>query len=178
MIIFGTTLDIPGPWIQTLRATWPLWAALGASAFLLRLPRLLKRADRTENPEAQEALKELQELTPAQFAAFCPRLFGKLGFEAETTIHGNDGRIDMVAVKGGHTYFVRCKHQPKINLAAVKDFYEAMAAAGCPRGFFCSTGAFAPDVAAFAAGKPIELIDGKQLIDYAEQLAVEISDGP
>jgi restriction system protein len=176
MIILGITLDIPAPWVQVLRATWPLWAALGIGAFLLRLPRVFSKPARTEESlEAQNSLAELQQLAPERLDAFCGTIFAKLGFEAGTTTH-TEGGTDIVAVNGEHRYFIRCQHQPKITVWMLGDFCRAMDNANSPRGLFCSAGAFAPNAEKFAAGKPIELVDGKQLLDYARRLGIDISE--
>ena len=127
--------------------------------------------------EDQKTISDIHRLKPKQFETFCAVLFGKLGFSAKTTSYTKDGGVDVIAVKDGRTHFIQCKKyvSRKVSLSEVRDFYGAMADAGCRRGFFVSTGFFTLDAEKFAAGKPIELINGERLMEYVKQSGVNLS---
>jgi restriction system protein len=178
-------IDLIGGIIQAipsmLKVTWPLWALVGVMFFFKEvLPLILKRQRQAQWFEAQKTIKDIQNLKPKQFETFCAVLFGKLGFQAKTTSYAKDGGVDVIAIRNGETHFIQCKKYVtrKVNLSHVRDFYGAMADAGCNRGFFVSTGFYTLDAEQFAAGKPIELIDGPRLMEYVKQSGVSLNSLP
>jgi restriction system protein len=79
---------------------------------------------------------------------------------------GADEGIDLALQKDDERLIVQCKHWQcaKVSLAVVREFAETVAAAGNGvGGLLITTGKFTRDAAAFAAGKPITLINGDAL---------------
>jgi len=144
------------------------------------IPAIFKKQKQAKWFEAQRTISDIQRLKPKEFEQFIAFIFGKMGFSAKTTKYIKDGGIDVIAVKDGRTHFIQCKKytRNKVTLAHVRDFYGAMADAGCNRGFFVTTSFFTLDAEQFAAGKPIELIDGERLMEYVRKSSIDLAAVP
>ncbi len=93
-------------------------------------------------------------------------LYRRKGFEVELSAGtGSDGGIDLVLHQEGAKTLVQCKHysSQKVPVNAIREFYGTLTHEGVGQGVFVTTGEFSRDARDFAAGKPIELIDGSIL---------------
>lgn len=124
----------------------------------------------------RDMLNKLRSLHPDEFESFISDLFSKLGFQTETVGGRNDGGIDVVAIKDGRKHFIQCKRYStkQIGVGAVRDFYGAIADnLSNAKGYFITTNKFTLEAEQFAEDKPIELIDGYQLMEYIRQAKIE-----
>ena len=74
--------------------------------------------------------------------------------------------------KDGKVTFVQCKHWKTNNVGVkvVRELYGVMKAKNADRGIVVTYGSFTQDACAFAKGKPLELVDGKQLLALIEEV--------
>lgn len=79
---------------------------------------------------------------------------------------GLDGGADLFLLKGGHKIIVQCKHwrNTQIDVALIRNLYDAMVAEAADGCIFVSSGDYSQQALAFASGKPIELVDGANLV--------------
>jgi len=81
----------------------------------------------------------------------------------------HDGGIDVIAEKDGKKNYIQCKKfiTSKVPVGAVRDFYGALAdRVANGKGYFITTNKFTLEAEKFAEDKPIELIDGFELVRY------------
>ena len=80
---------------------------------------------------------------------------------------GPDEGIDLVMRKGGDLVLVQCKHwrAGKVDVKIVRELYGVMAAIQAPHGVVITSGMFTQDAKNFAVGKPIDLVDGHELLE-------------
>lgn len=76
-----------------------------------------------------------------------------------------DGGIDLVLWKGGRKTVVQCKHWQarQVGVTLVRELYGVMTAEGANDAIFVSSGEYTDDARAFADGKPIQLMGGREL---------------
>lgn len=92
-------------------------------------------------------------------------LLKNMGFEAEITKASGDGGIDIIAhskehITGGK-YIIQCKDWSKpVGEPPVRDLYGVVTAENANKGILITTSTFTSPAINFAAGKPLELIDG------------------
>ena len=101
-----------------------------------------------------------------QFEALVGEAFRRKDYAvAEMGGGGADGGIDLVLKKEGETFLVQCKQwkATKVGVTTVRELYGVMAAEGASGGFVVTSGVFTGEARAFAAGRNIELMDGKAL---------------
>jgi restriction system protein len=75
---------------------------------------------------------------------------------------GADGGVDLRLRKDDEVILVQCKSSEKWKVGApvVREFFGVLMSEGAGRGILISKGSFTRDAKEFAAGKPLELIDG------------------
>jgi restriction system protein len=116
----------------------------------------------------------LLELTPKDFEAFIQNLFTKMGFDTKLYRASGDGGIDCVAfdphpITGGK-FIVQAKlYTRTVAPTHVRDLWGTVQHEGATKGIMITTSGYGPDSYKFAAGKPINLIDGSGLLSICHQ---------
>jgi restriction system protein len=116
----------------------------------------------------------LLELTPKDFEAFIQNLFTKMGFDTKLYKASGDGGIDCVAfdphpITGGK-FIVQAKlYTRTVAPTHVRDLWGTVQHEGATKGIMITTSGYGPDSYKFAAGKPINLIDGSGLLSICHQ---------
>lgn len=150
----------PGVWLGLL-----LMAAV-----LLMIPgllqRWLQRQSRDNLLQAQRGLHSIRALSWQDFERLVGAAYRHHGYRiSETGGGGADGGVDLVLHKDGQTLLVQCKQWNRGNVGApvVREMYGLMAHHHAQGVKIITANAFTKDALAFAAGKPIELVDGAAL---------------
>lgn len=114
-----------------------------------------------------ELLEKLRAMHPNQFEDYITDMYSRLGYDAEQVGGAYDGGIDVIATKDGIKHYIQCKKYitSKVGVSETRDFYGAMAGKlANGKGIFITTNVFSTEAEKFAEDKPIELIDGSDLI--------------
>ena len=117
----------------------------------------------------RDLLQWLRGMKPAEFESYVATLFSRLGYTAMAVGRSHDGGIDVIAEKDGKKNYIQCKKfiTSKVPVGAVRDFYGALAdRVANGKGYFITTNKFTLEAEKFAEDKPIELIDGFELVRY------------
>jgi restriction system protein len=143
------------------------------SRVILRFVRLSRTPGRWG---AGQGYRDVQRLPRNRFRLLCAELFRRLGFCAKTTTYTEISSVNIIAVKHYITYFIQCRQAgpSEVDLTEISGFFNALRASGCSRGIFVSTGLFSGQAQAFAADKPIELINGRRLNEYLVRLEIAV----
>lgn len=109
-------------------------------------------------------------------------LLKNMGFEAEITKASGDGGIDIIAhskehITGGK-YIIQCKDWSKpVGEPPVRDLFGVVTAESANKGILITTSTFTSPAINFAAGKPLELIDGAKFNQLLSKYSVAGSQG-
>ncbi|MEV6827968.1 restriction endonuclease [Amycolatopsis sp. NPDC051102] len=111
----------------------------------------------------------LMELTPSEFEALIQNLFSKMGLDTKQTRPSRDGGVDCVAydprpIFGGKVVIQAKRYRNTVDVSAVRDLFGTMQNEGASKGILVTTSGYGPASYDFAAGKPLELIDGSNLL--------------
>ena len=109
----------------------------------------------------------LYKLTPSEFEQYvAQRLFARHGYRVVNTPDSHDGGVDIVVVdEEGRRAVVQCKrYKGTVGAPAVRDLYGTMMHSGADMAYLVATGAISAEAYAWAAGKPIVLVDGDTLV--------------
>lgn len=133
--------------------------------------------DETDILSDLESRPNLLELSPFEFENLVGNLFRKHGLETRQTRSSRDGGVDVVAfdlrpVLGGKVVIQAKRYRNTVGVSAVRDLYGTMMNEGANKGILVTTSGYGPDAFSFAADKPIELIDGGQLLYLLDQVGV------
>ena len=118
----------------------------------------------------------LMELTPGEFEALITNLFEKMGLETRLTRASRDGGVDCVAwdmrpVVGGKVVVQAKRYKNTVGVTAIRDLYGTLLSEGAAKGILVTTSGYGKASFDFAAGKPLELISGGQLLALLEDHA-------
>lgn len=111
----------------------------------------------------------LLDLTPSEFESLIQNLFTKMGLDTKQTRASRDGGIDCVAydprpIFGGKVVIQAKRYRNTVDVSAVRDLFGSMQNEGASKGILVTTSGYGPTSFEFASGKPIELIDGSNLL--------------
>lgn len=121
----------------------------------------------------------LMELSPKEFESLIQNLFTTMGLDARQTRPSRDGGVDCVAfdprpIFGGKVVIQAKRYKHTVGVSAVRDLYGTLQNEGASKGILVTTSGYGQASFDFAAGKPIELIDGSNLLYLlAEHAGVE-----
>jgi restriction system protein len=125
-----------------------------------------------------ESRPNLMELNPFEFENLVSNLFSKMGLDTKQTRSSKDGGVDAVAfdlrpVIGGKVVIQAKRYKNTVGVSAVRDLYGTMMNEGANKGILVTTSGYGPDAFEFAKDKPIELLDGGQLLYLLDQVGVK-----
>jgi restriction system protein len=111
----------------------------------------------------------LMELSPTEFEALIQNLFTKMGLEARQTRPSRDGGVDCVAwdprpIFGGKVVIQAKRYKNTVGVSAVRDLFGTLQNEGASKGILVTTSGYGQASFEFAQNKPIELIDGANLL--------------
>jgi restriction system protein len=121
----------------------------------------------------------LLELTPTEFEGLIQNLFSRMGLDTKQTRPSRDGGVDCVAVDhrpifGGKVVIQAKRYRHTVDVSAVRDLFGTVQNEGASKGILVTTSGYGPTSFEFASGKPLELIDGANLLYLlAEHAAIE-----
>jgi hypothetical protein len=141
---------------------------------LLRLPprqaterRSGSATEQTRTPSAL-TFENLQTLEWKRIEELNACIFSADGWRAEMTCDGSDGGIDIKLTRNEdpeRRAYVQCKAWSSlIGVKPVRELFGVMAADGVAEGYFVTTGSFTADARAFAVGKTLHLVSGRELV--------------
>lgn len=115
-------------------------------------------------------LDDLMALSPSQFEGWVQGLFQDRGYFVHNTPTIADHGIDLwLVTPAGERVVVQCKrYGGTVGEPVVRDLYGVMQHEEASRGFLVTTGRFSEAAREWAQGKPIDLIDGPQLVRMSE----------
>ncbi|MCB2412604.1 restriction endonuclease [Demequina sp. TTPB684] len=119
--------------------------------------------------ESLDSRTNLLELNPTEFEQLIENLFGSMGLDTHLTRASRDGGVDCVAydhrpVLGGKIVIQAKRYAKIVGVSAVRDLYGATHNEGATKGILVTTSHYGKGSYEFASGKPLELIDGSQLL--------------
>jgi restriction system protein len=125
--------------------------------------------------DRQTSLQSIRELSWQEFEWLVSEAYSRKGYRVvERGGRGPDGGVDLVLHKDGRKTIVQCKHWSamKVIVSLVREAYGVMVAEGADECVFVASGIYTRDAKLFANGKPIQLIDGKGLLELIQGIKI------
>ncbi len=118
----------------------------------------------------------LMELSPTDFEVLIQNLFTRMGLDAKQTRPSRDGGVDCVAydprpIFGGKVVIQAKRYKNTVGVSAVRDLFGTLQNEGASKGILVTTSGYGQASFDFARNKPIELIDGANLLYLLKQYA-------
>jgi restriction system protein len=121
----------------------------------------------------------LMELTPTEFEGLITNLFATMGLDTRQTRPSRDGGVDCVAfdgrpIFGGKVVIQAKRYKNTVGVSAVRDLFGTVQNEGASKGILVTTSGYGKAAFEFAKGKPLELLDGANLLHLlAEHARIE-----
>lgn len=130
----------------------------------------------TDTLSAMDSRPNLMDLTPSDFESLIQNLFTSMGLEARQTRPSRDGGVDCVAydtrpIFGGKVVIQAKRYKNTVGVSAVRDLFGTLQNEGASKGILVTTSGYGSASFDFASNKPIELIDGANLLYLLEEHA-------
>jgi restriction system protein len=111
----------------------------------------------------------LLKLTPTEFESLIQNLFTKMGLDTKQTRPSRDGGVDCVAydhrpIFGGKVVIQAKRYRNTVDVSAIRDLFGTLQNEGASKGIIVTTSGYGPASYEFASGKPLELLDGSNLL--------------
>ena len=117
--------------------------------------------------DSQKGIESIRALGWREFEQLVGEAYRRQGYKvAENTTAGPDEGIDLVLKKDGALVLVQCKQwkSAKVGVNIVRELLGVMMAKDATCGILITSGVFTQEAKNFAASKPIDLVDGTQLL--------------
>jgi restriction system protein len=129
-------------------------------------PRFIEEADVLSTLDQR---RNLMDLSPSEFESLITNLFEKMGLATRQTQASRDGGVDCVAydprpIFGGKVVIQAKRYKNIVGVSAVRDLFGTMQNEGASKGILVTTSGYGKASFEFAAGKPIELLSGSNLL--------------
>jgi restriction system protein len=179
VVYFGLKYWLPSLWAGSLALSsiakgLELNAGLFAFIFLVPAPiSFIRSLHRRKLLDTQSGLDSIRAMSWRQFEMLCGEAYRRKGFAVEENgLGGADGGIDLMLRRGGETWIVQCKRWKtfKVGVKEVRELYGILAAERADRGIFITCGQYTQDALAFAADKPLDLVDGPTLLELVREV--------
>jgi restriction system protein len=118
----------------------------------------------------------LMDLSPTEFEGLITNLFAKMGLDTRQTRPSRDGGVDCVAfdprpVFGGKVVIQAKRYKNTVGVSAVRDLFGTVQNEGASKGILVTTSGYGKAAFEFARGKPLELLDGGNLLHLLSEHA-------
>lgn len=144
----------------------PLWLFAGICWFGA-VVAFFGQAARRQRFEAQSSLATLRAMSWREFEHLVADAYRRLGFQVEeTTQSGADGGVDLLLRRDGRVSLVQCKlwRTQRVGVPIVREQFGLLTHHRADAAIIVTAGDFTSEARAFAAGKPIELVAGPDLL--------------
>lgn len=123
--------------------------------------------------DEQTSLEKLRETSWKDFEYLVAEAFRRQGYTVDYSLgRGADGGVDLTLRRAGRTSLVQCKQWKVFSVGApvIREMFGLITAEGADEAIIVTSGKFTRDAQEFAAGKPIQLIDGPQLLALVQSV--------
>lgn len=128
----------------------------------------MRRWSNRQMLEQQTGIDSLRDLHSKRFEDLLGEAYRRQGYKVEETLGGGaDGGVDLVLRRDGQQTLVQCKRwkDKPVPVQTVRELYGVLHDRGAAAVKLVATTTFTSEAAAFATGKPIELVGSDALLE-------------
>jgi restriction system protein len=151
----------------------PVFAPVVALALLAPVTfSFLKSSRKKKLHDLREEIKSIQELSWKQFSEQVAEAYGNMDYFILENDFTTDPSVDLVLRKSANLYLLQSRYwrNRKIGLREVRKLYTLMHNKQASGIFLLTTGIFSREARRYAIGRPINLINGIQLVELLDSV--------
>ena len=123
--------------------------------------------------EKQQGIETIRALSWREFEELIGEAFRRQGYTVRENLRGGpDGGVDLELERNGNLYLVQAKHwqAAKVGVKVVREMLGLVTAHRAHGAIIIASGLFTQQAKAFATDKPIDLIEGDQLLQLVQSV--------
>ena len=171
------SIDFQSIFIKSFAKGLSSVAPFAALVLLLPAPiAALRSWQKRRRLDSQKGIGSIRAIGWREFEELVGEAYRRQGYTViENTTAGPDEGIDLVLKKDGGLVLVQCKQWRsfKVGVNIVRELFGVMTAKYATSGILITSGIFTQEAKNFAADKPIDLVDGTQLLQLIGQVQKE-----
>lgn len=159
-----------GPGLKQAVSVMAVVPALGCVLMAVRLA--VRQLGARHLLDRQTGIASIRAMTWTELERLVAEAYRRQGYVVlETGRRGPDGGVDLVVERDGR-HLVQCKHWKayRVGVKEVRELFGLVAAEPADGGVLVTSGDFTQEARAFAAGKPLDLIDGARLVELVKSV--------
>jgi len=120
----------------------------------------------------QKSLRDIRSLPPRDFERLVGAAYEQMGYRVDYAVEGQDGGFDLLMRRGSEKALVQCKNWYRgwTGVSEVRELYGVATSEGAAKSIFVTSGVFTEEAIAFAKRKPLELLDGEDLLTLIDSI--------
>lgn len=129
--------------------------------------------------DSQTGLESLRQTPWKQFEFMVAEAYRRQGYAVEYSLgRGADGGVDLILRRDGRTALVQCKHWKTYSVGApvIREMFGLLTAEHADEVIIITSGDFTREARSFSEGKPIRLLDGRQLLALIQSVQAPTPD--
>ena len=137
--------------------------------------QILRQKQYYEERNSKIRLPEyLKTMDPIAFEKLVCDLFRRIGYDATETPYVGEGAFDGYLRRDGHLYLLQCKRtKGSVGESIIRDLFGSVTAHKAAGGIIVTTGSVSDEAKKWAAYKPLDIIEMKQLIELIKKYYAE-----
>lgn len=123
--------------------------------------------------DKQESINTIRNLKWKEFEELVGEAYRRQGYTVyENTSAGPDGGVDLTLKKNGELILVQCKQwrNVKVGVDKVRELYGVQVSRNANKSVLITSGFFTQEAKNFASDKPIDLVEGPQLLELIKNV--------
>ncbi len=143
------------------------------ACFVAALVGAIKSLVRKSLFSSANDIEAIRAMSWRAFETLVGEAYRRQGYSVEETGGGGaDGGIDLILRGKGQKTLVQCKQWRtfKVGVKTIREMYGIMVAENADRVIVATSGVYTQEALSFARGKPIELMDGKALVQLISEV--------
>jgi restriction system protein len=121
----------------------------------------------------QQSLETLRATSWKDFEYLVAEAYRRQGFTVDYSVSkGSDGGVDLVLQRDGRRSLVQCKQWKAFSVGrpVLQQMFGIMTAEGADEAIIVTSGRFTGEAREFANGKPMQLLDGSNLLELVKSV--------
>jgi restriction system protein len=168
------SIDFQSMVVNSVAKGLPSLAPFVALILLIPAPiSALRSWQKRRRLDSQKGIDSIRALGWREFEELVGEAYRRQGVTViENTTAGPDEGIDLVLKKDGGLVLVQCKQwkSAKVGVNIVRELFGVVTAKHATSGILITSGIFTQEAKNFATDKPIDLVDGTQLLQLIGQV--------
>ncbi len=167
------SIPIENPIIKAVAQTAPRFAWLAVLFLFPAAISVFRSARKRRLVDQQSGIESIRSMPWREFEELLAEAYRRQGYTVkENLVAGPDGGVDLTIRKNGNTYLVQCKQWRnfKVGVKVVREMFGLMTAQNANGVIIVTSGMFTQEAKNFADRKPIDLIEGNQLLELVRNV--------